>query len=351
MLPPIYRGVNVARNTLPAIAQGAFTDNGNLPAVVRALWRFDLLPLLATGRSGGGLAGGDGLGEVDRHWRLRRQRWQQAASEIEDPGARAELEGTGEATPDRRRTRTRTLALSLWATVADDNARAEIRRARMAEARRFRLPWFSRLVEQPDGMWVAYQVRDYAEERAEEHLAAAQRRAWLNRNRRFREWSRRQNRPVALSWAVGGVFLMTGLSGALIAVSDAVGPASDGAVLNAWVATMFSSVAALTAEAALAWEIGGRFPPRYSTLGATFIALGRAARSVTGRGIAVLVLLGMLGLAAMLTAFQPMVTPLLAGLGIVAWAAPRYMRWRTDQEHEQAEADRGARELLAARVT
>ncbi|RSM64702.1 hypothetical protein DMB66_18825 [Actinoplanes sp. ATCC 53533] len=348
MLPPIYRGVNVVRTTLPAIAQGAFTNDANLPAIVAELWRFYLLPLLATGRAGGGLAGGDGLDEVDRQWRGRLRRWQEAAREIEDPGARTELAGAGEG---RQRARARALALSLWATVADDNTRAEIRRARAAEARRFRLPWFSRLLEQPDGVWLAYQVRDYAEGRAEEQMAAAQRRAWLNRNRRFREWSRRQNRPVALSWAVAGVFLMTSLCGVLIAVSDAVAPASDSAVLNAWVATMFAGAAALTAEAVLAWEIGGRFHPRYSTLGAAFIALGRAARSLTGRGIAVVVLLGVLGLAAVLTAYQPMITPLLAGLGSVAWAVPRYMHWQTDREQERAEADRGARELLAARAT
>ncbi|GID32026.1 protein kinase domain-containing protein [Paractinoplanes brasiliensis] len=344
MLPPIYRGVNVVRTTLPAIARGAFTNDGNLPAIVRDLWRFELLPLLATGRAGAGLTGGDGLDEVDRQWRLRRRQWHEAARGIEDPQVRTQLEGAGGA-------RTRALALSLWATVADDNTRAEIRRARAEEARRFRLPWFSGLLERPDGMWLAYLVRDHAEERAEEQLAAARRRAWLNRNRRFREWSRRQNRPVALSWAVAGVFLMIALCAVLIGVSDAVAPASDSAVLNAWVATMFAGLAALTAEAVLAWEIGGRFHPRYSTLGAAFIALGRAARSVAGRGIAVAVLLGVLAVAAVLTAYQPMVTPLLGGLGIVSWAVPRFMRWRTDQEHERAEADRGAQELLAARAT
>ena len=347
MHPPIYRGVNVARGTLADLARGAVGGTGNLPELVHELWRYRLLPVLATGAGAPGLAGGDGLEQLDARWRRQRARWAQAAQTITDPGARSALEGADPA--GRRQANARSRALSLWAAAADDDAGAEIRRTVLAAARRFRLPWFTALLEQPDGVWLAYPLRDYAEECAEAQLAAARRRAWLSRNRRFREWSRRQNRPVALSWAVAGVFLMAALCALLISVSDIVGAASDAAVLDAWVATVFAGMTALTVESVLAWEIGGRFHPRYSMLGAAFIALGRAARSVAGRGMALAVLV-LVAAAAALTAYQPVVTPLLAGAGIVAWAVPRYTRWRADREHEQAEADRGARELLAART-
>jgi hypothetical protein len=227
--------------------------------------------------------------------------------------------------------------------LAEGGAQAEIGRNLRGDARRFRQPWFSRLLDQPDGVWLGLLLRDHAEERGEVDLAAARRRAWLNRNSRFREWSRRQNRPVALSWAVAGVALMMTVCALLVSVSDMSGAASDAAVLNAWVATVFAGGAALAAEAVLAWEIGGRFHPRYSTLGGAFIALGRAARSVAGRRLS-LVLTVAVGAVAF-TAFLPMLTPVVAGVATVAWAVPRYLRWRTDFEREQAEAAQGAEEL------
>ncbi|MEV6343261.1 serine/threonine-protein kinase [Actinoplanes sp. NPDC051851] len=342
-LPPVYRGINIARPRLDQLARGAVRGEGNLPAVVRELWRYRLLPLLATGPGAEGLDGGDGLDRADADWRRERARWAEAVEAVGDPGARAALEG---ADPDgRRRAADRSRTLSLWAVSAGDAERAAVHRELRVLARRLRLDWFTRLVERPGGMWPAYALRDHAEERAEVERAAARRRAWLSRNRRFREWSRRQNRPVALSWAVAGVFLTDAVCALLICLSDILGTASDTAVVDAWAATAFASLAALTVETALAWEIGGRFHPRYSTLGTAFIALGRAARSVAGRGMAlgaVAVVLVALGL----TVYRPVLPPVVCGVAIVVWAVPRYLRWRVESEREEAEADRGARELL-----
>jgi serine/threonine protein kinase len=346
-LPPIHRGVNIAPGTLPELARSAVENTGNRPEIVRDLWRHRLLPLLATAPAAPDLAGGDGLDRLDREWRQRVARWSRMAAGIDDPGARAVLESTDRAVRARMTARLR--ALSLSAVTADDVAVAELRRTVRSEARRFRLSWFTRLAQDPEGMWLALLLREHAETRAEQEMVAARRRAWLSRNRRFREWSRRQNRPVALSWAVAGVFLMVSVCALVTGVSDLTGIASDAAVLDAWVATAFAAVAALTVETVLAWEIGGRFHPRYSTLGTAFTALGRAAGSLAGRGLAMAVF-ALVAVAVALTAHLPVISPLAAAAGIIGWAVPRYMRWHSDQERERAEADRGARELLANRT-
>lgn len=344
--PPIYRQYNITRSQLPHMARDAVAGSGNWPEIVDELWTHDILPLLAYGSPAPDLGGGDGLDSVDRRWRNQWRRWRTLIRSLPDTGARNRLNLRD---PEIRR---RALAMCLWATTVDDDARNEIRREVRACERSVRLPWFTELIRDPDGMWVAMLLRDYAEdcaaERAERERAEALRRQFLARNRRFREWSRRRNRPLALSWAVAGVFVLGVLCALLISVSDIAGQVPTDTIVDAWVATIFAIATALSFEAVLAWEIGGRFHPRYSLLGAGFIALGRAARSIRGRGIALGVVVGVLGGAYLLTAFLPMVTPLIVGGAVIIWAVARYLAWRTEQEREEAEAQRGAQERAAA---
>jgi hypothetical protein len=139
---------------------------------------------------------------------------------------------------------------------------------------------------------------------------------------------------------VASVFALTATCALLIGVSDLAGVSADASILDAWLATVLAAVVGLTAEALLAWEIGGRFHPGYSILGAGLIALGRAARSIAGRGIALVAFIVVLGGAYALTAFAPAATPLVAGGGVLIWSVARYLRWRSDSQREQEEIDR-----------
>ena len=345
-LPPIYRSLNITRDRLPEYARQATAGAGTFPEVVEQLWRYDLLPLLALGAAMADLGGGDGLGELDAAWREQYGRWRRTVSAISDAQARATLTGRD------RAVRQRALALCLWSVATDGEGRAVIRRDVREHARRVRLPWFTELVDSPDGPWVAFALREHATDRAAQRdtreRAEAARRAWLSRNRRFREWSRRQNRPLALSWAVAGVFLMGVMCALLVSVSDIAGRVPGTTILDAWVATVFAVAATLTVESILSWEIGGRFHPRYSILGAGFIALGRAARTVAGRGLALGVGVAGLGGAYLLTVLWPVATPLVLGGATTVWAVARYLSWCADRDRELAAAELGARELLAA---
>jgi len=334
--PPIYRGLNIACATLPRVAIEALSGEGNAPSIVEELFRYSLLPLLATGSAASGLDGGDGLSEVDERWRVEQRRWTAAVATLTDAEALDVLRA-GEADEAQRRV----LALCLRAAVASAEERARISRQLTAAARRLQLPWFSALAEIPDALWVAFRLLDHAHERAR---AEARRRAWLVRNERFREWSRRENRPLALAWAVAGLALLGAACALLIAVGDIAGHASDAAILDAWTATVFAVGLALGCEAALAWEIGGRFHPRYSMLGAGFIALGRAARTVSGRGIALVVVAGVLGAGYVLAVFAPVALPLAVGGGALLWTVRRHLSWSADWERERAEIERGRQE-------
>jgi uncharacterized Zn-binding protein involved in type VI secretion len=144
------------------------------------------------------------------------------------------------------------------------------------------------------------------------------------------------------------VFVAAVLCALLVSVSDVVAVVSPHIIVDAWVATAFSTAAMLAFEAVPAWEIGGRFHPRYSILGAAFIALGHAARSIQGRGIALVAIVAGLGGAYLLSVFFPVVTPLAMGGLVSIWSAVRYLAWCTERDQERAEAELGARELRAA---
>lgn len=294
-----------------------------------------------------GLEGGAGLAELDAGWRAWYEWWPRAVRTVADDEARRILRGRdAEATG-------RTVALCLLAAAAgtDDARRADISADLRRRARSVRLPWFTELAQDPDRMWIALRLSRHAEqvaaERDEEEARERRHARWLLRNQRLREWSRRQNRPLALSWAVAGVFLMGLLCALTVSVSDIAGQVPGTTILRAWVATVFAVASTLGFESLLAWEIGGRFHPRYSMLGAGLILLGRAARTIAGRGIALAVTAGVLAGAYLLTVYQPVTTPLVLGGTTIVWAVARYLSWRADAARERAAVERAARELGA----
>ncbi|MEY9893382.1 serine/threonine protein kinase [Catenulispora sp. MAP5-51] len=345
--PPIYRAVHIASTRLADLASQAADGVGIAPAIVRELWAHRLLPLLTTGVAADGLEGGAGLAELDAGWRAWYEWWPRAVRTVADDEARRILRGRdAEATG-------RTVALCLLAAAAgtDDARRADISADLRRRARSVRLPWFTELAQDPDRMWIALRLSRHAEqvaaERDEEEARERRHARWLLRNQRLREWSRRQNRPLALSWAVAGVFLMGLLCALTVSVSDIAGQVPGTTILRAWVATVFAVASTLGFESLLAWEIGGRFHPRYSMLGAGLILLGRAARTIAGRGIALAVTAGVLAGAYLLTVYQPVTTPLVLGGTTIVWAVARYLSWRTDAARERAAVERAARELGA----
>lgn len=345
-LPPIYRMVHIASRHLADFANRAVRGEGNAPEIVRELWVYRLLPLLTTGvvpddEEGGGA----GLAELDARWRDWHGRWSALVRRVGDDDARQYLLRRDE---DSNR---RTVALCLYAASADPALRTDLKRSLGRQARVLRLPWFTELAEDPELMWVALRVAPHAEqvatERNERRRAEQIRRHWLWRNRRMREWSRRQNRPLALSWAVAGVFLMGLLCALTVGVSDIAGQVPGTTILRAWVATVFAIASTLGFESLLAWEIGGRFHPRYSMLGGGIIALGRAARTMAGRGLALGVTVTVLAGVYVLTVYQPVFTPLVLGGSTIVWAVRRYLSWRGEVADEAAAIEQAARELRA----
>lgn len=355
-LPPIYRMVHIAPRHLADFANRAVRGEGNAREIVRELWVHRLLPLLATGVAVGGEAGdeegGAGLAELDTRWRDLHSRWPTLVRKVADEDGARRFLRRGDEESIRR-----TVALCLYAASADDALRADLRVSLRQQAGVLRLPWFTALTRDPDQkpaqdpdlMWVAVRVAPHAEQVATERaeLAAAQRHRdrWLLRNQRLREWSRRQNRPLALSWAVAGVFLMGLLCALTVGVSDIAGQVPGTTILRAWVATVFAIASTLGFESLLAWEIGGRFHPRYSILGGGLILLGRAARTMAGRGVALGVTVAVLAGAYLLTVYQPVFTPLVLGGSTIVWAVRRYLAWRAEAARERDAVERAAREL------
>jgi serine/threonine protein kinase len=341
--PPIHRAVHIAASRLADFASQAAEGVGSAPAIVQELWTYRLLPLLTTGVAADGLEGGAGLAELDARWRARRDRWPAAARRVADDDARRILRRRDEESSGR------TVALCLLAASADDALRADLGVTLRNRARAVRLPWFTELTQDPELMWIALRLSRHAEQVAAERdeEAARQRRhdRWLLRNQRLREWSRRQNRPLALSWAVAGVFLMGLVCALTVSVSDIAGQVPGTTILRAWVATVFAIASTLGFESLLAWEIGGRFHPRYSILGAGLIVLGRAARTIAGRGIALGVTAAVLVGAYVLTVYQPVTTPLILGGATILWAVARYLTWRDDAARERDAVERAAGEL------
>ncbi|NUT93584.1 MAG: serine/threonine-protein kinase [Saccharothrix sp.] len=331
--PPFYRGWNITPARLPELAGEGVEGVGAAGEVVEDLWRADLLPLLATGRPGSGAGGGDGLAGVRERWHREEAALRTLAAALPDPGARSEAQRI------LRQERTYTLSLSLLAATATGTHRLAVRRTLDEQDRALRLPWFSDLVARTEFQWIAFALVPHAtRESARVEAELAQRRAheaWLARTERQREWSRRQNRPQALGYAATGVAAVAVALFALVGLSDVAGVATDAQVLDAWFAVVVALAVVTVAESLLAWDAGGRFHPAYSFLGAGAMALGRVARGLLARRIAVPVVLAFLVVLGLSTVVRPVVTPAVVAAVTVAWAVRRHLAWRAQDRQER----------------
>ncbi|GAA3039846.1 serine/threonine-protein kinase [Actinokineospora globicatena] len=335
--PPWYRRCNIAPGPLAQLARDGYGDVVPSPDIVAELWDHDLLRLLATGTAGADGAGGLGLPEVQARWRREQEQLAAHAHAVQDVDARRAAEGF------LRTHRGRALSVALLAATATEADRRRIRRELDEWAREFDLDWFTRLVRDPNYQWVAMVLTQHAEVEsarlAEQERARAAHEDWLRRTEGLRDWSRRHNRPQALSHAAAGVAAIAAVLFALVGLGDVVDVATDAQVVDSWVGVVAALLLGLVSESALAWDCGGRFHPAYSLLGAGRVALGRLARNLVARRIAGPALLAALAGLGALTIFAPVVTPFLVAFLLLPWTVQRYLAWRAQ--------DRREREILA----
>ncbi|MET7423391.1 protein kinase [Dactylosporangium sp. NPDC005555] len=335
--PAFYRNRVISRDGLALITHGAFANEGNTASVLGQLWNYQLLPIFDTAtpiddplhRDSGRQA----LTELDREWREERRRWADRVDAVRDDEAREHLRR-----PDVEATG---LALALRAVLRRpvdlDAARRAVREANAALAAP--MPWFSALAARDDLVWVALLLGGHATARAQTAAAEIETRLALDRvlhmSASFREWSRRQNRPAALGWAVGGVCLFAVVWVALIVAADAANRAGDVAVGLAWVGAAVCLAVSLVAECFLAAEIGGRFHRRYSIPGAGAIALRPVGRwmqrsSLLAAGVIALALAGV-GLFAVQL---PQAVAVCTTAAHLVWVVRRGQAWRRQIEDE-----------------
>ncbi len=329
--PPVYRERNITRNRLAALAEEAMEDEESAPEVVVEIWTGDLLPLLATGAGSDSLGSGDGLNGVRSRWHAEHERMTLLARTVPDLGARHEMHQI------LRRRRDYAVALALLAATATEQTRRRVAET-LGSGRALRLPWYADLASRPEYQWIAIALIPYANREArrieDEEAGRRAHEAWLRRTAWHRESSRRMNRPMALGYAVAGVAAIAVMLFALVSVSDVAEVAGDAQIVDAWLASVVALAVTLLGESLLAWDAGGRFHPAYSLLGAGRIALGRAARQLLLRRIAVpVVLVALLGLAA-LTVFQPVFTPFVLAALVVMWTVQRHLAWRAQDRRE-----------------
>ncbi|WP_158634217.1 protein kinase [Amycolatopsis sp. WAC 04197] len=332
--PPWYRRWNITPGGLAPLAQEGY--EGTIPStdVVTELWDHKLFRLLSTGGSTQTLSSGLGLVETGNRWQNEQERLAAHAAGVRDAGARRAAERF------LREERGRALSLALLAATANTENRREIQRGLDEQARTFRLSWFSELVAAPDYHWVAMALTPHAEAEsarlADEERARRAHEDWLRRTEGLRDWSRRQNRPQALSHAAAGVAAIAAFLFALVALGDVADVASEAQVVNSWVGAAAALVLGLVSESVLAWDSGGRFHPAYSLLGAGRVALGRLARSIVARRIAGPASLAAAGTLVVLTIFAPAVLPFLVAFLLPPWAFRRYLDWRAQDRRERA---------------
>jgi hypothetical protein len=339
--PPWYRRWNIAPGRLALLAREGYNGIIPSPDIVAELWDHNLLRLLTTGGAAGDLAAGLGLAEVHARWQQEQERLATHTGAVPNADARRA------AGRFLREERGRALSLTLLAATANVETRREIRGRLDEQARRFRLDWFSALVADPDYPWVAMALTQHAEvewaRREDEERARQAHEDWLRRTERLRDWSRRQNRPQALSYAAAGVAAIAAFLFALIGLSDVVPFASDAQIIDTWVGVVAALLLGLVSESVLAWDTGGRFHPAYSMLGAGRVALGRLARRLITRRIAGPALLVTVAALAALTIFAPVVLPFLVAFLMLPWTVHRYLAWR-DQDRREEEILRRPRE-------
>jgi hypothetical protein len=341
--PAIFRHHIISRRKLRVIAHRALQNDGDAVSVLLDLWNHRLLPTLDTDLAPDEEAGGQALAELDRDWRAERRRWPALPRAVGDGQAREHLERSTPASD--------VLAVCLRAALAqpdDVTAAHEIVRQAAAELPA-PMPWFSEFTNRPELVWVAVLLVGHARSRArsvaDQITASRDHAETLRMSARFREWSRRQNRPVALGWAVAGVCLMAVVWIALVTASDAAGWAGNRAVGLAWVGASVCLGISLVAECLLAAEVGGRFHTRYSIPGAGAIAMRPPGRWMQrSSGLAAGVILAVLFATTLAALNFPQAIAVGTTLGHLLWVVRRWRAWRAQLAAEDAlvaEAEQG----------
>ncbi|MGV9365783.1 protein kinase domain-containing protein, partial [Amycolatopsis sp. NPDC003731] len=335
--PPWYRRWNIAPGRLALLAQEGYEEIVPSTDIVTELWDHDLLRLLVMGGATEDGESGAGLAKVRADWPVAQRDLATQAGAVQEPGARRAAELF------LREERGRALSLALLAATASAENKREIRRALDERAHAFGLGWFSDLVAEPKHHWIAMALVSHAEAEsarlADEARARQAHEDWLRRTEGLRDWSRRQNRPQALSYAAAGVAAIAAVLFALVGLSDVVGFASDVQIVDSWVGLAAALLLGLVSESVLAWDSGGRFHPAYSLLGAGRVAAGRLARRLVALRIAGPVALAVVLGLIVLTVFAPAVLPFAVAFSLLPWTVQRAVAWR-DQ-------DRREREILA----
>jgi hypothetical protein len=340
--PPVYRNHVISRRALLSIAINAIKNEGDNGSVLMDLWDHHLLPDLDSAAQADPEIGGEALTELDRRWRATHERWPALVNQVTDAGARGHL-STQVGQPE-------VLAVCLRAALRRPED-LEATQQLLREARSqmpVPVPWFDGLTERPQMRWVALLLHGYA---AAESRTAADREIGrlrgieeLRAGAAFREWSRRQNRPAALGWAVAGICMFAVGWVALIVGSDAAGWVDDDAIGLAWVGAAVSLPVSLVAECLLAAQIGGRFHARYSIPGAAAIALRPVGRWMRrSPGTAALAILAALAMVGLLALALPQVLAAGTTAAHLIWVVHRWSAWQaqvTTEDAQIAEAQR-----------
>ncbi|MFY1635209.1 protein kinase domain-containing protein [Solwaraspora sp. WMMB335] len=325
--PPVYRNHVISRRGLLTIAHRALVNEGDDALVLADLWNHRLLSDFDTAAPVDADAGGEGLADVDRAWQGARRAWDDLVDQVTDPQARQHLR---EVVTDRER-----LAVCLRVALRrpEDLTAAQDLLDRAVADLPVPVPWFERLVRDPAMIWAALLLAGHAASRArteaDRDRIIGNHQEFLRMSASFREWSRRQNRPVALGWAVAGVCLFAVVWITFIAAADAVNWAGDTAVGLAWVGASICLLVSLVAESLLAVEIGGRFHVRYSIPGAGVIALRPLGRWMqrawlSAAGV-ILVLLAVTTLSALR---YPQFVAVATTTAHLIWVVRRWRAWR-----------------------
>jgi len=333
---PVYRNHVISRRTLLALATDAQVSDGDHASVLTDLWNYRLLPGFDSASPADPTAGSEDLTDVDQRWMNAYSAWPALVEQVTESAARDDLRRT----VDERHVLAVCLRMAL--DRPDDLHQVQQQLRRFAAALPERIPWYDRLVGDSSLVWVALLLSGYAamcagsaaEERADEEREQER----LHAEAAFREWSRRQNRPVALGWAVAGVCLIAALWLLLITAGDLAPQASDSVIEQAWAGAAVCLVVSLIAECLLAVEIGGRFHRRYSIPGAGSMALRSVGRWMWRfRLPAATAILA----AAAATGWLAIHSPLLVGIPVtlahLVWVAHRWGAWPAQQIAEDAQ--------------
>ncbi|MEV0005818.1 protein kinase [Micromonospora sp. NPDC050980] len=332
--PAVYRNHVISRLGLLAIAQRALASEGDNAEVLRDLWHGRLLREFDTSAPVDGERGGQALTDLDRAWRRAYREWPELVRRVTDPQAQRHLRDT---VTDQDR-----VAVCLRVALRQpDDLRAVLEQMRRTDAELpWEVPWFTDLAHDPATVWAALLLADFATAQARTIADRVQVRELGEESTRaiaaFREWSRRQNRPAALGWAVTGVCLIAVGWVATVTGADAAGRADDRVIGLAWVAASCCLAVSLLAEGLLAVQIGGRFHNRYSIPGAGAIALRRLGRWMQRSwASAALALLGVLTAVALVASLFPQYLVIATTIGQLAWVSRRWMAWRRRVATEQ----------------